>query len=387
MLRRVTVAADPQNVVADQRTAVVVSPGSGAVTLLDARTLRVRKVLRGFGAPHLAALTPDGKWAFVTDDARGQLDVVSLTRLRIVKRLYVGAGAHHLSLSPDGQRLWIALGEHARELSIVDVSLSGASPARASAASTRVSSRTTSLFSPTGSRVWVTSAQDSSVRDPQLDDGRKLFAVMAGSPPQHVVFGAWTRPAVYCREWLREPNHDGRSAAGDGISASLRHRTGRSTSTLIGGNVVTTSLLRGRRGLRLRPTPSAHGLRRARGARRGRGRLALVGGRARRSCGACLDDLDDLLDRESELVVRREIAGARRRPASGRKSHRISRAASLLWTAANSVVRTVESPPWRSGSSGLVRSNPAASSRSTRSAVWCIERSRIRSTPISSIRS
>jgi hypothetical protein len=53
VLRRLTVPADPQNVVADQRTAVVVSPGSGAVTLLDARTLKVRKVLRGLGAPHV----------------------------------------------------------------------------------------------------------------------------------------------------------------------------------------------------------------------------------------------------------------------------------------------------------------------------------------------
>ena len=242
VLRRVTVAADPQNVVADQRTAVVVSPGSGAVTLLDARTLRVRKVLRGFDAPHLAALTPDGKWAFVTDDPRGQLDVVSLTRLRVVKRLYVGAGAHHLSLSPDGQRLWIALGEHARELSIVDVSrpehprlLRRFDPGFVAH---------DLAFSPNGSRVWVTSAQDSSVRVLSSTTGRRLFSVSAGPPPQHVVFGAWTRPRAYVtsgyasRITMVDPRR-GR------ILRIASAPYGSFNVTLIGGNVVTSSLLRG----------------------------------------------------------------------------------------------------------------------------------------------
>ena len=122
VLRRVRVPADPQNVVANQKVAVVVSPGSGAVSILDARTLRTRKVLRGLGAPHLAALDPSGRWAYVTDDARGQLDVVSLTRMRIAKRLFVGLGAHHLSVSPFGKRIWIALGERAHQIAIVDTS-------------------------------------------------------------------------------------------------------------------------------------------------------------------------------------------------------------------------------------------------------------------------
>src|SRR5215210_9160497 len=56
VLRRVTVPEDPQNVVANQKVVVVVSPAAGAVTLLGARSLRVTKVLRGFASPHLAVL-------------------------------------------------------------------------------------------------------------------------------------------------------------------------------------------------------------------------------------------------------------------------------------------------------------------------------------------
>jgi DNA-binding beta-propeller fold protein YncE len=181
---RVRVPPDPQNVVADQKVAVVVSPGAGAVTLVDARTLRVRKILRGFAAPHLATLTPDGKWAYVTDDPRGQLDVISLTRNRVVKRVFVGLGAHHLSLW--GSRLWIALGEHARQISIVDVSR----PARP-----RLLRRFDPgfvahdlTFNANGSRIWITSSEDSKVRVFDAHTGKRLLSVAAGPSPQHVLF-------------------------------------------------------------------------------------------------------------------------------------------------------------------------------------------------------
>jgi DNA-binding beta-propeller fold protein YncE len=203
VVRRVSVPADPQNVVANQKVAVVVSPGSGAVTLLGARSLRVTKVLRGFGAPHLAVLAPmvclrnrppcRSRWAYVTDDPRGQLDIVSLQQKRVVKRLYVGLGAHHLSLSPGGDRLWIALGEHARQIAIVDVSrpehprlLRRFDPGFVAH---------DVAFSPNGRRVWVTSSEVSTVT---VFDGQTLRAIAtlpAGPPPQHVVFGPG-RPAT-----------------------------------------------------------------------------------------------------------------------------------------------------------------------------------------------
>ena len=56
----------------------------------------------------------------MTDDRRGQLVVISLTSRRVVRKLEVGAGAHHIAVSPDGSRLWIALGERARTIAVVD---------------------------------------------------------------------------------------------------------------------------------------------------------------------------------------------------------------------------------------------------------------------------
>lgn len=203
VLRRVRLPEDPQNVAANQRVVVVVSPGAGAVTLLGARSLRITKVLRGFGSPHLAALAPvrcpnrrppcRGEWAYVTDDPRGQLDVVSLQQKRVVARLAVGLGAHHLTVSPDGHRLWIALGEQATAIAVVDVS----HPKRP-----RLLRRFDPgflahdlTFSPNGDRVWVTSSDRSSVAVFDSRTRRPLRFIPAGPPPQHVTFGAAPRNA------------------------------------------------------------------------------------------------------------------------------------------------------------------------------------------------
>lgn len=88
---------------------VVAHPAAGAVSLLTTRPTRVRRVLRGLGAPRCAAMSSDGRHAFVSDESRGELVVVDLGRARIVAGAEVGAGARHLSLDPAGRVLWVAL--------------------------------------------------------------------------------------------------------------------------------------------------------------------------------------------------------------------------------------------------------------------------------------
>jgi hypothetical protein len=122
ILRRLTMPVDPQNVEANDRVAVVVSTRGAAVTIVDLARLRIRKVIRGFGSPHIAALSPGGRYAYVTDDARGELIVINLARSKVDRRLFVGLGAHHMAVRPDGQQLWIALGERARRIVICDTS-------------------------------------------------------------------------------------------------------------------------------------------------------------------------------------------------------------------------------------------------------------------------
>src|SRR5205814_5394980 len=74
VLRRIPMPAQPENVDTLGSTAVVVSTRGHSATIL--RGLHVVKVLRNFARPHIAALAPDGEWAYVSDDARGTISVI-----------------------------------------------------------------------------------------------------------------------------------------------------------------------------------------------------------------------------------------------------------------------------------------------------------------------
>lgn len=189
LVRRIPLPADPQNVVVDvAHKAVVVSARGHAVTVLSARTLKVLAVLRAFVNPHLAALSPNGRWAFVTDDGSGRLVSVALdSGIRIVASLYIGPEAHHLSVSPDGSRVWIALGERARTIVVADISR----PARPRLV-TRFDPGFAAhdlTFSPSGRRVWVTASDSRFVTVFDAATLRAVARVPGGAPPQHVAFG------------------------------------------------------------------------------------------------------------------------------------------------------------------------------------------------------
>ena len=128
MLKRVHLD-DPLMVAAPLHgPAVVVNP-HGSVTLLGWHSLRPLKVLRGFRRPEVAAIAPGGRYAYVSDAGSGDVVVIDLERRSIVRRLFVGSLAHHLDFSPDGHRLWVALGETATTIVRLDTS-NLAAPAR-----------------------------------------------------------------------------------------------------------------------------------------------------------------------------------------------------------------------------------------------------------------
>ncbi|HSC50314.1 MAG TPA: YncE family protein [Gaiellaceae bacterium] len=183
VLRRLAVPADPQNVEAYAGQAAVVSTRAGAVTLLDPRTLKVQRVIRGFASPHIAAFAPGGDYLYVTDDARGQLAVIVG---RTVRRLFVGHGAHHLAFSPDQQRLLIALGERARAIAVVDTRnpfrprLEGDFSARGLAHDL--------AFTPDGRFIWVTYDDRPYLRVFATRSLQPVATLYAGPPPAHVRF-------------------------------------------------------------------------------------------------------------------------------------------------------------------------------------------------------
>ena len=219
--------------------AVVLSPATSTVTLLAWHSLRVVKVFHGFREPEVARIAPGDRYVYVNDNRTGNLAVIDLANERIVDRLYVGVGAHHMAFTPDGKRLWIALSEVATTVVRLDTS---------DLAKPRIVGRLHPRFpghslgaSPDGRRFWLSSANARYVMVFNASTARLVKLIPAGKAPQEIAFSG-------ARALLT-------SGYGSSIEAVL-WRTYRRLGTVplpygsfnlatYAGNVVTSSLLTG----------------------------------------------------------------------------------------------------------------------------------------------
>jgi DNA-binding beta-propeller fold protein YncE len=185
VLRSIRTVADPRSIESCAGTlAVVAHTAQAAVTVLDGRTLAVRRVLRVFGEPRYTAASPDGRLAYITDSGRGELVVLDVWRGAVLWRQDVGGPARHLSLR--GSQLWVALGTKAEEVAVLDASV----PARPRLVRTFSPPYLAHdvAFAPGGRRVWVTSGDRGTIGIYGARSGRLLRRLAADAPPQHVTF-------------------------------------------------------------------------------------------------------------------------------------------------------------------------------------------------------
>jgi YVTN family beta-propeller protein len=165
--------------------AVVVDP-HGTVTLLGWHSLRPLKILHGFRQPEVAAIAPGDRYAYVSDGGSGEVVVIDLERRSVVSRLFVGLQAHHLDFSPDGHRLWVALGETASTIVRLDTA-----NLRHPRVVGRIHPRVTAHgieFSPSGRTVWVSSSAAPFVTVFNAATGKALREIAAGKGPQEIAF-------------------------------------------------------------------------------------------------------------------------------------------------------------------------------------------------------
>jgi DNA-binding beta-propeller fold protein YncE len=241
ILRRVHLV-DPLMIASARHGPAVVVSTRGAVTLLAWQSLRAIKTFHGFSTPEVSAVTPNGRLAYVTDGRTGDLTVIDLHRRRIVGRVFVGAGAHHLGISPDGRRIWVALGETATTIVRLDSS-NRRQPRVIGRFQPRFGAHDIA-FAPDGSTVLVTSPSGSTVsgytaggRLPRL-----LWYAGAGRGPEHVAFSGGHAlvssgygSSLETLSW-RSPSRAPRTTAAPYGSFNL---------ATYGGIVVTTSLFSG----------------------------------------------------------------------------------------------------------------------------------------------
>jgi DNA-binding beta-propeller fold protein YncE len=140
-------------------------------------------------------ITPDGEWVYVTDAATGELSVIEFAAKRVVDRVFVGKGAHHLAVSPDQRRTWVALGERASTIVVLDTSRPDR-PRVIWRFHPQVAAHDL-VFSPGGRSVWVSSVSASYVSVLATGNGGLLGRVPAGRPPQHVAFIPGGRPRAF----------------------------------------------------------------------------------------------------------------------------------------------------------------------------------------------
>jgi DNA-binding beta-propeller fold protein YncE len=251
--RQVTLPPDPEDIAATGNGGLVtvVSSKAGKVTVLDRRTLRPLKIFAGFDAPHIVAISPGGQYAYITDDPRGQVAVIGLHTDKLLARVFVGAGAHHLSFSPDGRQVWVALGESASQIAILTTVVSTPPPPASPVVDPGQPRAIGRLapgflahdlsFTPNGREVWITSASGTDVGVFGARDRRQLFRVPVGPPPQHIVFSGHY---AYLTS-----GYGGILEKVDATSGRVTTRTsapyGSFELDAADGYVVTTSLLRG----------------------------------------------------------------------------------------------------------------------------------------------
>ena len=184
VLRHVPTLAYPRSIETVGDAAVVAHSELGAVSIV--RDLAVVHVLRGFGEPRYTAAHPDGRHAFVTDAARGEVVVLDVVRGRVVGRARVGSSARHVTISPSARTLWIALGSRAEEVAVVDVS-HVASPRVVRAFRPPFRAHDVG-WAPDGRRVWVSSGDREALAVYDARSGRVVAQPDGDWPPQHVSF-------------------------------------------------------------------------------------------------------------------------------------------------------------------------------------------------------
>lgn len=238
---RVRVPSDPQDIAASASggVVVVVSSEAGEVTVLDRSSLRPVRMFGGFEQPHIVAISPEHSFAYVTDDLQGTVTAIRLRDPRETSTTVVGVGAHHLAFSPDQRRVWVALGESASRISILDTSDLGR-PGLIGQFDPGFAAHDVS-FSPNGRQVWVTSAAGPDVSVFKPGTRRVMFGVHVGPPPQHVAFaGRYAYlTSGYGGRLEKVDSLDGR------VVAAARSPYGSFELSVADGYVAATSLLRG----------------------------------------------------------------------------------------------------------------------------------------------
>jgi DNA-binding beta-propeller fold protein YncE len=184
--RYVKTLPKPRSIESVGGMAVVAHSEIGAITIVRGRTLAVAHVLHGFGEPRYTAGHPDGRHAYVSDAARGEVVALDVLEGRVLARARVGNRARHVTIDPSGTTLWVALGAKAKQIAVVDVR--HRSRPRLRGLITPPFLAHDVGWTPDGTKVWVSSGDRDELAIYDARAHKILARPKADRPPQHVTF-------------------------------------------------------------------------------------------------------------------------------------------------------------------------------------------------------
>jgi alpha-galactosidase len=106
----ITVGSDPSGVAVtpDGKYVYVTNHGSKSVDVIDTATNTVVATIPVGAGPYGVTITPDGKTAYVADSGSNNVDVIDTATNTVVARVPVGAQPYGLAITPDGKNAYVS---------------------------------------------------------------------------------------------------------------------------------------------------------------------------------------------------------------------------------------------------------------------------------------
>ena len=109
-------------ITSDDGLVVVTNPLNGSVTVLNVKGDKNEKAaeIKVGIEPQMVAISPDDKFAYVTNQGSNSMSVIDLTTLKEVEQIKVGTEPYGVVFSPDGRNAYIVNGG-SRTMTILDI--------------------------------------------------------------------------------------------------------------------------------------------------------------------------------------------------------------------------------------------------------------------------
>ena len=103
------IAVSPKGKYAVATDRYVYPDGTSRLHVIDTEKLEIIKSIKVGKAPHGVDISPDGKYALVSDKLSGTISVIDMDILENIKTVKVGNGPLHIVFAPDGKLAYVTL--------------------------------------------------------------------------------------------------------------------------------------------------------------------------------------------------------------------------------------------------------------------------------------